>query len=417
MTIAELFVNLGVKNEGSAQKALTGVHKTLGEISSTSLAAKAAIVGVIYGLERMMSYSAQMGMGLKQFTDFTGLSTDALQRWQYAARQSGVSAGEMTASIKGVQQAMGDMLLGKGAPEGMGLFPRTVGFDMKKAQDTFYVMEKLKESSRIAPPTIANPVLKSFGLGENTIAFLKTTKVELDKIKPSNLFSGGEISQLSKVEVAWSNFGRKLEMAMGHLTAKHGLTIVKELSNVTDQVLRLADTLALLSTRFKVFEVGANAIEGISNTLKLVNELSDKLAGKESKKGDLLYTAPGKETVPGFSDSPAMKFLRSVKDELFQDDFTKRFRGPGDAASDKVAKAPAPAKFPGRLPQWGKAPLPSAAFSPSVQKSAPAKTTVNNIKQDLNFQHDGKDAKQVGDSAAKAVRDAFRQMSAQGQGA
>lgn len=404
---------MGVKGSDQSQKALAGTQKGLGDIASSSLQAKAAIVGVIYGLERMMSHSAKVGMGLQQFENFTGLSTDALQRWQYAARQSGVSAEEMTSSIKGVQQAIGDMLLGKGAPEGMGVFARAVGFDMSKAKDTFYVLEKLKEFSRIAPPTIANPILKSFGLGENTVAFLKTTKVELDKIKPSTIFSPGEIGTLSKVEVAWSNFGREIEMAMGHLTAKRGLGVIADLSKVTKEVFKLVDALVVLSEKVKVFETMSHAAEGVGNTIKLITEIMDKFAGKESKKGDLLYTPPGQEAIPGLSESPAGQFFKSIKESL---------------SSPKTSAAPgAPAaKYTGPLPWGGVEPTRKAvsttaihrAALPTMAKSSPTKPTQNiNVKQDLHFQHEGKDAKQTGDSTKKAIQDAYRQMHAQGQGA
>jgi len=119
MEIAELFVRLGVKGASETKTALTSTKNTLGEVSTSALAAKAAIVATIYAVERLMSTSANAGNGLQQFSDLTGLSAEQLQRYQFAARQAGATNENLTSSIKGVQSAITNMLLGKGQPEAL----------------------------------------------------------------------------------------------------------------------------------------------------------------------------------------------------------------------------------------------------------------------------------------------------------
>jgi hypothetical protein len=239
VTIAELFVTIGVKGTDTAVKAVTGVKSSLADVASSSLAAKAAVLTVVYALERMMSASAQMGMGLQQFSASTGLSTDRLQRWQYAARQFGVGAEEVTGSVRGIQNAMTNMLMGKGAPEGMFMLSKYVGFDRTKARDTFYVMEKLQEFAKVAPPDIAGNILKSFGISESMFSFLRQNKMDLDKIKPSSLFSEREIAALARVDVAWANLWSRLKLLSGGLTAKFGLFAVDEISKSLSFLQRL----------------------------------------------------------------------------------------------------------------------------------------------------------------------------------
>jgi len=164
MTIAELFVNLGVKGADSAGKALGGVKGGLGEVKSMSLEAKAALVGVIYGLERMMSNSAQLGTSLTNFNALTGISAQQLQQWQYAARQAGVAGEEMTGSMKAVQSTMANMLMGKGAPEGMAMLANKVGFDPARARDTAYVLGQLQKFAQSVPQDVGNAMIKSFGV-------------------------------------------------------------------------------------------------------------------------------------------------------------------------------------------------------------------------------------------------------------
>jgi hypothetical protein len=55
---------------------------------------------------------------------------------------------------------------------------------------------------------------------------------------------------------------------------------------------------------------------------------------------------------------------------------------------------------------------------PTISSSATQNTTSQNltVNQNLNFQHEGKEAKQVSDASKQGVSQAYRQLSAQGQG-
>lgn len=270
MTIAELFVNIGVKGDEKAKQAVSGVKDNLKEIGSSSLAAKAALIGVIYGLERLTGMAAARGMELKQFSAATGLSADTLQRWQYAARQFGVEGNEVAGTVKTIQSSMTNMLLGKGAPEGLGLIAQKVGFDRNKARDAFYVMGKLQEFAKVVPPDIAGNILKGFGVSENMFQFMRQNKLDLDKIKPSNLFSQGEIDQLAKVDVAWSNFWNTLKMFSGHQVAKFGLPAVNELAKATKLMESWIKTVEVMIKQFPILADVAKAAFGVITAAVLI---------------------------------------------------------------------------------------------------------------------------------------------------
>lgn len=383
MNIAELFVNLGIKGSEKTVGALTNVGKGLGEVKSMSLEAKAGILGAMYALERLVATSGAAGTGLTNFNAFTGLSARQLQQWQYAARQAGVTGEEFAGSVKSVQTAMTNMMMGKGAPEGLGLLANKVGFDPKKARDTFYVLEQLQKFARTVPNDIGNAVMKSFGLSEGTIAAMRRNSFSPELMARAPIYGDKEISTLDRANIAWSNLGNKIEMAVGHFNARHGLQLVKDISMVTDSVVKLAEALERTSEKFKVMETVGHAFEGIANTLKLFLEVSDKLGGKDSIPGDILYTPPGQEKFPGVKNSPMGKFFSDAMLPL------KWLSG--------GYSSPSPA------PSTGNIPVPATA--PTV-----------NVKQDLHFQHDGKDHGRTADSVKKAVQESYRQMSAQGQG-
>lgn len=272
MKIAELFVNLGIAGSEKAVGAMQGVQKGLGSIASTGLLAKAAALAAVYAIERLTSAAAHQGMGLNQFAEATGLSADMLQRWQYAARQFGVGAEEMEGTIKGVQDAMTSMLMGKGAPEHFGVFMQSMNVDPNRLRDTFYIMQKLQDfaKSGAAAPDVTKSLLKGFGISDNMFAFFKKNALDLAKIPKSQLFSDGEIGRLKAVDVAWSNLWAKIKMAIGHLTASKGLGIVGQLSKAADQAIRLFDALVKIADKLKLFDAFSKSLELFADALNSI---------------------------------------------------------------------------------------------------------------------------------------------------
>lgn len=268
MTVGELFVSIGIKGAAKVGDTLSSIGKQMGDVSAQGLAAKAAVAGLVYGLESLMSNSAAMGMSLKQFATLTGFSAEELQKWQYAARQSGVEAEEVTSSIKGIQSAMAKMQLGQGPPGGIGIIAQyTGGFDEKKINDTYYMMDKLKQfaKSTTVPRPFANEFLKQAGLTDNMIQFLRSTEVDLQKIKPSQIFSDKEINTLAKINIGWANLKRTLDMQTGHFTAKYGQDIVNGLSNALKVVVDLTENIIKLMKAFPELKVSAGlALAGLA---------------------------------------------------------------------------------------------------------------------------------------------------------
>lgn len=383
MKIADLFVTLGLKDSGNTEKSLKSVKGTLGDISTTALATKAAILAAMYGLEHMMSKSAALGTSLINFNALTGISAKTLQEWQFAARQAGVSGEELSGSMKAVQQSMANMLMGKGAPEGLALLANKVGFDPTRARDTIYVMEQLQEVAQNVPPDMAQAIMKSFGVSEGVMAGMFRNMFRPDVFKHAPMFSEGEIALLDKANIVWSNLGNKVQMAFGHLTAKHGLDIAKDFSKITDQVFRLADAFLKLSEKLKFFQALGKVFEGwgliFSTITKGVSAVSDATK---------LGAAGGTK-----------KLFNDAKDEVSL--FAK---GVGIALVETALK------------QTG-AITPDQIASPLMKPGTSTEKTQNiNVNQNLNFQHDGKDAVKTSKSVQKAVQDAYRQTQAQSQG-
>jgi len=275
MTIAELFVNLGVKGDGQAKSALGGVKEGLGDIKSMSIEAKAAILAVVYGLQRMMSESGKHGQGLANFAAQTGLSAQMLQKWQYAGQQVAVANEEVASSFKTVQDAMAQMQLGGAAPQGWAVINSHLekmneGIDPKRINDIEYVMQKLQRFAQTSNQAFGNQMLKGL-VGDNMIGAFRRNAFNDKIFSQAPTYSDGQIKQLGRVDAAWANLGTKLNMAFGKLTAKHGLDFIKDIDMIATKVLKLSDALLILAERSKVFEGIGKVFEGWGFMLDSIN--------------------------------------------------------------------------------------------------------------------------------------------------
>ncbi len=385
MNIAELFVNLGIKGADKTVGALGSVKKGLGEVGSMSIEAKAGILGMMYGLERMMAISGAAGTSLTNFSALTGLSAKGLQQWQYAARQAGVGAEEMTGSIKGVQNSISNMLMGKGAPEGIALVSKAVGgLDPTKYKDTFYMMTKLQEAMQKMSPEMGNIAGKSFGLSEGVIAAMRRNAFTPDMLKKAPTYSDNEVKSLDKSNVAWSNLNNKIQMAFGHFNAKHGETMVADIGKIVDQVLKLAESFEHLAEKIKLFDIIDEVFKGWGMIFDTIGTSVDKLMemmGKGKKDKDSAFDKKGnlkKNPIAMASDWVGEK----IDDYYWNEDVKKGYN-----------------------------------VAPRIPITPPAQTANNTtINQTITHHGDAKDTRAVKDTHKSAINHAYRQRSAQRQG-
>lgn len=362
-SIGELFVNLGIKGADQTVGALTNVRKGLQNLSSMSLEAKAGILGALYGLQRLTAASGQVGTSLTNFTALTGQSARQLQQWQYAARQAGISGEEMSGSVKSVQNAMANMLLGKGAPEGLGLVAQAAGgIDSKKLQDPFYMLQKLQVAAQRLNPAIGNVALKSFGLSEGVIAAMRRGVFRPSILNRAPTYTDNEIQQLNKANVAWANLGNTIEMAIGRWNAAHGPKLVDDISKLVPKVLDLANAFVKLADTLKIFEGISKAIEGWT-------------------------------MIFGGASSVVSNFAEGVKNPAKMNQI-------GGQYNDFISAIPGALKL----------------MLDDIRGVGPKPSQNITINQNLNFQHDGKDHVKTSNSVKKSVNDAVRQMTSQGQG-
>lgn len=232
MEVAELFVKLGVRGADQAKKAVGGVKQGLVDVGNTSLTAKAAVIGVVYALERMTAAAGQHGSDLANFTRLTGASSQELQKWQIAATGVGIASEEMTASAQGVLGVMAQMQAGGAPPAGWEMFKQAVDFDPSRANDLFYFMDKLREFGKLtaAQPALGNKLMNSFGLTQGFIAASRNAKFDPSKTPLGLLLQPGTLSGLEAVTAQWATFWAQLSNTRDQNVSAFGPGVIKELS-------------------------------------------------------------------------------------------------------------------------------------------------------------------------------------------
>lgn len=386
MEIGNLFLNLGLKGAEKTVGAFQNVNKGLSQTKSLSLEAKAGILGAFYALERLFAASNRSGTELTNFNAVTGESVKTLQQYQYAARQVGVSNQDVESSFKGLQSAMAKTMLGEGGPKGLARVSLLTGGISQKdiqnyAKQPELLLQKLQEYSKKETNIgLRNETLKSFGISEGMVAALSRQAFRPDVLKKAPTYSDNEVKQLDKANIAWSNLGNKVEMAVGHFNAMHGGQLVGDISKIVDQVVKLAEAFTVLAEKLHLFEGIGKIFEGWTAILGGVGDAVQAVAGAVSepkKREGLLGNAlQGAKNVGGF--------LASGGDSGFLKSTLKSF-------SDTLA--------------------------PNVSKVASGGMKQNNqVAITNNFAHPGVDPKKTEHSTKQAVQQAYRQMSAQSQG-
>lgn len=376
MDIGNLFLNLGIRGSEKTVDAIADANKGMKGLASTSLEAKVALVGAMFALERLFSNSGKAGTDLTNFNAVTGTSVKTLQQYQYAARQVGVSNQEVEGTFKTLQSAMTKTMMGQGSPAGLARVSMLTGgisqADIEKySKSPELLIQKLQQYAQKEKNIgLRNETLKSFGLSESMIAGVSRNAFRPDVLQKAPTYSDAEVGKLDKANIAWANLGNKIEMAVGHFNAMHGGQLVKDISGIVDQVVKLTNAFVKLSEKLHLFEGIGKVFDGWTKIFQGVTTGVDTLtqAVSEPKKG--------KELLQNSLEGGKNVILGMIGD-----------------LSDKFSPAP----------------------NVSHQTST-AKTQNNNVNITNHFQHAGADHKKTGDSVKHAVQQAFRQLPAQTQG-
>jgi len=265
-----LFVALGVKGSEKTLSALANTRLSISSIASTSLEAKAAILGMAYALERLTTGAANEGSDLKRFSAYINANAEDVEKWDYAARKARISVQSMRGSILGIKKVIEENIAHPGSlPAGANRFAQETLFDFTKPWNFDQFLRKAVEftkSKRISRDE-QNLILKQFGLSPDLIGSIESGQFKLSNVDHAPILSNKEVDSLANISSQFTDIEEKVRLFFGHFTAKHGKEIVDIIKDITTAFLGLATVIDNLMTKFKFFETLDNALKDLKATL------------------------------------------------------------------------------------------------------------------------------------------------------
>ncbi len=292
-TAGEFFVELGIKGSDKTIGALTDTRKGMGDLASTSLEARAAMVAAAYAFEQMMSASAHYGTAVQNSSLLLGVGTKELQKYHYAAQMAGASVEEMNGSFKRLSDIATNIHLNKGVPEGLKMINNLLGpnaIDIKRIDDLPYMLQKLQEvaANTKLPAGLRRRFLEEMLGSDNMVAAVIKQSFGAQVLNNAPFYSTSQLSQLDKARSAWTKIANQVTRAFGLFNARHGASMATEIGQVVTATSKLAEALDGLAERLQVFKGFAIVMNGLAGSMQIVANLaSDKKETREAERNEI----------------------------------------------------------------------------------------------------------------------------------
>lgn len=224
ISIGELFVSLRIKGSDQATKALGNIKSGMADISTNGLAAKAAVLGVVYAVERMTAGAAQIGTNYKRFMDYMGTSSQRLQQFESAFRSVNGPVDQVAGTVEAMTDNLNKVKLGVAAPPAGYKF-----IDVRNAKDGFDVLQGMlnliRSGTRTRPQL--NIIGESLGISRDMMSSLYAMKGDFKDFGAT--LSDGTIKQLDHVNSALQALKKTLSDFGSKNVAIFGLPVISEL--------------------------------------------------------------------------------------------------------------------------------------------------------------------------------------------
>ena len=248
MKIGSLFIALGFQTNGV--KELQEAEKTTSRVAVEGTKAALAIgsLGIAFGV--MVDMALNAATALNKFRLTSGLSTDQLQQWQYAAEKGNVSGQEITDTILGIQKAQADIKLGRG-----NIMPWQL-LGVNPNQDPMQALSAIRTELNKYPADIARVIAAEAGISDNVFQMLRDSNFELGKLKNQFIAQSEQAERLARLRGQWN--GIKFEIKA------IGLQITEVFRPGMELVLRALQKAAEMAASFaKWLTSGSVAAEGL----------------------------------------------------------------------------------------------------------------------------------------------------------
>lgn len=206
MKVGDLFVSLGIKVDESKIKS---IQSGFSNLRRGLIETKLAFIGAVWGLDRFISSSVNSAASIENIAKQTGLSAEALSKWDMAGQMSNLSlsAGETANSIGNLQKQLASIAMGQGniAPFQM------LGLDIV-GKNAFDVIKDLRKNIEGLKPDIATNLISQLGLDPGMISILQLSNKEFEKLSNQAVLGSGSRSSILQTGFAIRNLEIKIKL-------------------------------------------------------------------------------------------------------------------------------------------------------------------------------------------------------------
>lgn len=194
MTIAELVAKISLKGGKDAVATMQGLMKS-------TIATKAALVGVATALYKMSDAARQSAIFLDMYQLNTGRSAENLQRMSFQASQAGVSMSELGSTIEKLSQMNANARLGYGWD------PILTRFGLTPGQDPVYQLNRIGVALRklgASNPAEAHALASNAGISDSM--YYALMKMGTEQMNKQLILTDKERAALVKLNQQWNKF-------------------------------------------------------------------------------------------------------------------------------------------------------------------------------------------------------------------
>lgn len=307
MEVGQLFVNLGVKGTDKTIQAFTSVQAGLGKTASMSLEAKAGILALFYGIEKLFSASMTAGTNMMNLTAVLDENGKALQQWAGAAEMAGVSSQAVFSTFQNLQGLMTKWQRGQGAPPSIGILLGQLGLTPEQfRQDSASLTKTLEHLNEFAqkkglPAGLRNQVLQDFGAGA-LIGPMVRGSFNPRQLSSVPYLSQGENKALTGMQETFSRIEIQWQKGLARIITQGGPQLTKDILKISNSLLELVRALSELSKAAHVLDVLSFMIKGLTQLAGVGKDeanLAQKLINPKTREEGKAQIFNFLEAIPG----------------------------------------------------------------------------------------------------------------------
>lgn len=230
----ELTTILGVDMARDAIAKLESFKNGVDSVKKTLMGLSVVITGAAATMGLMVKGAADEAMELQKLSEKTGISTDALQEWGYAAKKSGLDAKAITNDLANLQKTMSSPIPGQ-FNQTMAMFGVSARDASGKLKTTDQLLLDMSGKFQSMSQQKAAQWASKLGISDDTLLLLRKGKDGIEELRKEAHKLGGIIPAESIKRAA--DFKRQLaelQFAFHGITSQVAIALMPALSRVVD---------------------------------------------------------------------------------------------------------------------------------------------------------------------------------------